>query len=147
MKAAIKEVFRPSSMDGDNQWFCPVCKSLKDATSEVKLTRASEVLIVQLQRFTQLGPNQFIKNNLRVSCDREVSLIEKGPDPQVRQIYKLLAIIDHSGSYTDGHYTSFVLDRSSDKWFLCNDSVIKQTDLALCKNPYVLFYVLKSFDA
>ena len=45
------------------------------------------------------------------------------------------------------HYTSFVLDRSSDKWFLCNDSVIKQTDLALCKNPYVLLYVLKSFDA
>ena len=51
---------------------------MKDATSEVKLTRASDVLIVQLQRFTQLGPNQFIKNNLRVSCDREVSLIEKG---------------------------------------------------------------------
>ena len=142
--ASLREIFRTSMLDGENQLSCSVCHSLEDGTSESKLTRAPEVLIIQLLRFTSIGPQQFIKNTMKVSCDTEVSLSEADSDPPISHVYRLVGIIDHSGTFSDGHYTCFVLDRSSNKWFLCNDSVVKQSDPSLCKNPYVFFYIRKS---
>ena len=38
------------------------------------------------------------------------------------------------------------LDRTSGKWFLCNDLAISETQLAPSKSSYVLFYVLKNLN-
>ena len=107
--ASVREIFRTSMLNGENQLFCSVCQSLKEATSESKWSRAPEVLIIQLERFISIGPQQFIKNNIKVSCDTEVSLSEMDSDPPITHVYRLVGIIDHSGTFSDGHYTCFVL--------------------------------------
>ena len=143
---SIQQFFRTSSLDGENQRFCAACGGNQDATSEVKLVKPPQVLIVQLQRFTQVGVGNFIKNSMKVSCDSDISLVEKIAEPHTRHSYRLISAIDHSGTYSNGHYTCFVLDKASNQWFWCNDSIVEKTSISLCLSPYLLFYRLERLE-
>ena len=81
ISSSIQELFKTSHMDGPNQRFCGVCGSDQNATTEVSLVKPPELLIVHLERFTQVGPGNFIKNSLAVACDRSISLTEKTAEP------------------------------------------------------------------
>ena len=143
---SIQQIFRTSSLDGENQRYCAACGVNRDATSEVILEKPPQVLIVQLQRFTEVGVGNFIKNCMKVSCDSDISLVEKIVEPHTKHSYRLISVIDHSGSYSNGHYTCFVLDKSSNQWFWCNDSIVEKTSISLCSNPYALFYHLDRLE-
>ena len=67
-------------------------------------------------------------------------------DDETSALYELVAEIHHSGSMQSGHYSVKSLDRTSGKWFLCNDLAISETQLAPSKSSYVLFYVLKNLN-
>ena len=125
---SIQQFFRTSS---ENQ----------DATSEVELVIPPQILIVQLERFTAVGGNNFIKNTMKVSCDTE-----KIAKPHMRHAYKLISVIDHSGPYSNGHYTCFVQDQTSKQWFCCNDSIVNKSDISLFPNPYILFYRIDKLE-
>ena len=77
---------------------------------------------------------------MRVSCDTQVFLSEEIEEPHTKHAYDLISVIDHSGTFSNGHYTCFVLDGPSGQWFLCNDSSVEKSSLSKCLNPYVLFY-------
>ena len=50
---------------------------------------------------------------MRVSCDTQVFLSEEIEEPHTKHAYDLISVIDHSGSFSNGHYSCFVLDVSS----------------------------------
>lgn len=55
--------------------------------------------------------------------------------------YKLIGLVNHSGSLNSGHYTSFIF---KEDWFYCNDSYINKVseEEVLNATPYLLFYQL-----
>ena len=143
---SIQQFFRTSSLVGENQRYCDICQENQDATSEVELVIPPQILIVQLERFTAVDGNNYIKNTMKVSCDTDISLVEKIAEPHTRHAYKLISVIDHSGPYSNGHYTCFVQDQTSKQWFCCNDSIVDKSDISLCQNPYVLFYRIDKLE-
>ena len=68
--------------------------------------------------------------------DTSVSITET-----IIHIYNLVGVICYSGIYVGGHYTATVLDRVSNKWFLCNDWTISETTINICEDGYAFFYV------
>ena len=136
---SIQSFFSSSSLTGVNQRFCGVCDSKQDGTSVIQLSRPPQILIVQLKRFSS-EDGVLIKDSMRVSCDTQVFLSEEIEEPHTKHAYDLISVIDHSGTFSNGHYTCFVLDVPSGQWFLCNDSSVEKSSLSKCLNPYVLFY-------
>ena len=65
---SIQQFFRTSSLDGENQRFCAAFGDNQDVILELKLV-TPQILIFQLQRFTQVGVGNFIKNTMTVSCN------------------------------------------------------------------------------
>ena len=100
-------------------------------------------LIIQLERFVQVGSGQFIRSIAVVAPSASLSIqLEDGTSA----LYELIAEIHHSGSMQSGHYSVKSLDRASSKWFLCNDMAISESQVASSKSSYVLFYVLKNLN-
>jgi len=51
LAAALQRFTAAEVLDGDNQWFCPVCDKKVDATKALAVFRAPNVLCLQLKRF------------------------------------------------------------------------------------------------
>lgn len=49
-------------------------------------------------------------------------------DPDDSYEYDLIGVTVHTGTADGGHYYSFILDRTRDKWFLFNDAEVKPFD-------------------
>lgn len=61
-----------------------------------------------------------------------------------RNLYRLLAVVVHSGEASSGHFVTFRRGalRNSHKWFYTSDAIIKEISLeeVLGKSAYMLFY-------
>ena len=96
-----------------------------------------KVLAVQLKRFR---PNEITSRMNKIST--HVSYEEQmrvNNSPQ----YKLRALVIHSGTFSAGHYTSYVRFQD-DAWHYCNDSakprLCKGTAEVFKQQAYMLFY-------
>ena len=115
----------------------------REAIRSRSFTSAPRNLIIQLERFVKVGTGQYIRSIAVVVPSASISIqLEDGTSA----LYELVAEIHHSGSMQSGHYSVKSLDRSSGKWFLCNDLAISEASLSPSKSSYVLFYVLKNLN-
>ena len=96
---------------------------------QMSLVKPPELLIIHLERFTQIGSGNFIKNSLGVACDRSISLTEKTYEPCTIQNYCLFSVIEHTGTSWNGHYTCHVQEPRSRQWYFCNDSFVEKSDI------------------
>ena len=124
-------------------WDCPLCQEKRDAIRLTRFSSLPNVLIIHIKRFTNILPSQFFKNSIDVSCTSPLSIFEHVDDSAyVKRTYNLRAIVHHSGTLDNGHYTASVFDKKQNKWFKCNDkAVVPETTKTNKKTPYVLFYV------
>ena len=58
-------------------------------------------------------------------------------------IYDLIAVSNHSGSNFGGHYTTYAKNYINNKWYLFNDSIVREiSDKQLVsQNAYLLVYL------
>lgn len=61
--------------------------------------------------------------------------------------YDLLAVVNHSGSMAQGHYTAFV--KEIGKWFRFDDTWVREVDEeeVLASEAYILFYFQRGAEA
>lgn len=61
--------------------------------------------------------------------------------------YDLLAVVNHSGSMAQGHYTAFV--KEVGRWFRFDDTWVREVDEeeVLASEAYILFYFQRGADA
>lgn len=61
--------------------------------------------------------------------------------------YDLLAVVNHSGSMAQGHYTAFV--KEIGRWFRFDDTWVREVDEeeVLASEAYILFYFQRGADA
>lgn len=62
-----------------------------------------------------------------------------------KPVYSLVAVSNHSGSMGGGHYTAQCKSAMNNKWYDCNDSIIREDTGASgpSGSAYVLFYRLQ----
>lgn len=63
--------------------------------------------------------------------------------PQITSWYKLMALIEHQGSETSGHFVTYRrVDKNSDRWIYTSDMNVREVTAEQVHNraPYMLFY-------
>lgn len=107
------------------------------------------VLIIQLKRFRQIGINwrkvqtrvDFPLRNLDITASlTDLKLLE---EMGIQSKYSLHGTINHYGSISAGHYTSYVKNPFDKKWYLYDDNeCIEVSNSNIEKeNAYILFYI------
>ena len=140
----LTDFCREEVLDNDDAWHCPVCKKAREATKKLTITRLPHILIIHLKRFTNDGRwndkltklVQFPLKELEMSKyvpqlgDGEEGGMQgatiPGFNPPPEQtapfLYDLYGVVNHYGTLTAGHYTSYVRDTWGEGWRLFDDS-------------------------
>ncbi|KAH6918351.1 hypothetical protein BKA70DRAFT_13800 [Coprinopsis sp. MPI-PUGE-AT-0042] len=137
----IKESLEPETLSNDNQYLCPQCDSLQDATRYTELRQLPPVLHFSLLRFVYdlstmerkkskhaitfpavLKMSQFLGKSARESV--------VAPEGVEELDYELRGILLHKGnSAYHGHYEAQVYDTQFGSWFQFNDEDVTKISL------------------
>ena len=140
-------------LDGDNEWYCNICKKHRDAIKKMDIYKSPFYLIIQLKRFKQDDEERSIFNIFNSSKNTAfVNFPTKDLDlskyilseSNIGDKYDLIGVINHYGGESFGHYTAYCLNGG--KWFEYNDDSVTyiKEDNVVSSQAYVLFYKRKN---
>lgn len=126
-----------------SDWICPGCKQTTKPSVQTCIWETSDILVIQLERFSKIGPNQ-IKNDKEIFYPDTLDLTQyaQGPGKDSAK-YKLYGVIIHIGSMFGGHYIAVCHDNDNpNKWHLYDDDRVREVDQNGAHNgkAYILFY-------
>ncbi|CAF1545387.1 unnamed protein product, partial [Didymodactylos carnosus] len=132
------------TLSDHDQWYCPKCKVLKNATKKFDLWLLPKVLIVQLKRFNY---NRYYRDkiDLFIDCpihDLDLSQFVLNRNEKQNAKYDLIAVSNHMGGLGGGHYTAHAKSFHDQKWHTFDDSCVSDIDEqnVVTKSAYVLVY-------
>ena len=134
-------------LENDNSWYCSNCKEHQEATKKIEIYKAPNILIVQLKRFKIKSTNTIMgmlkngKNESRIDYPihgLDLKNYVVGEDSS--QIYDLIAISQHFGNMSSGHYTA--LCKNQNKWYEFDDESVNNCpeNKVVNSSAYLLFY-------
>ena len=138
----LRSYCQEEMLSKDEMWKCSYCKCEREATKQITITRAPQVLVVHFKRFSASKtesarkvhtPIQFPLHGLNI----EPYMAPPSPDPEFRDdnnpattppfLYDAYAVMRHLGaSGNGGHYISLVRDAARGCWRKFDDE--KATD-------------------
>ena len=127
--------------DSVSDRFCNYCQTLTEAVIKRKFVALPSNLAVQLKRF-QSTNGTARKRIDRVRCNRVVSLSVQQDSITIQKSFKLVSVVNHSGSTSNGHYTTTVINGRN--MYLCNDRNVTTCQQVDYKTAYILIY--EQFD-
>jgi ubiquitin C-terminal hydrolase len=132
------------TLSDNDQWYCPKCKLLKNASKKIDLWLLPKVLIVQLKRFNYTRHYRD-KIDLLIDCpiyDLDLSQFVLNPSEKANAKYDLIAVSNHMGGLGGGHYTAHAKNMHDHKWHTFDDSCVSDIDESnvISKSAYVLIY-------
>ena len=132
------------TLSDNDQWYCPKCKQLKNASKKIDLWLLPKVLIVQLKRFNYTRHYRD-KIDLFIDCplyDLDLSQFVRNPHEKANARYDLIAVSNHMGGLGGGHYTAHAKNCRDQKWHTFDDSCVSDIDESnvISKSAYVLIY-------
>ena len=134
----------PEKLGQHDPWYCPKCKTHRQATKKFDLWNCSDYLVIFLKRFSS-SHRWGSKINCTVSFPlKDFNLSDYLPEgSDASSKYNLVAIINHMGSISGGHYTSYARNEADSRWYCFDDSFVSpinnEQDL-ISSSAYVLFY-------
>lgn len=138
-------------LEESNTWYCSKCKKHQEAFKKFDIYKPSKYLIIQFKRF-QIKSNNMIMslfNNKKISTfinydvnDLDLRKYVIGPE-RSKAVYNLYGVVEHWGSLRFGHYTA-LCKTAQGNWMRFDDETCKDTDNAVVKDAYLLFYKMKS---
>ena len=132
-------------LDKANTWYCNVCKKHVQAWKMMQIYSLPQVLVIQLKRFRSNG-------HYRQKIDSLVAFPLQGLDMgkycltggDAKHIYDCFAVVNHSGNLGGGHYTAFVKHNVTGKWYLFDDSSVREvsnTNGIISSAAYSILYL------
>ena len=123
---------------------CEKCKKKGKATQHARLTTTPDILEIDFLRFQQTGHGVYRKNSLHVpfSSSLDISPFAEGKSTLH---YRLLSVVQHMGSFANGHYRC-IAKSPSGVWEELDDSSVRRSRISEAINPgggwtpYSLFY-------
>ncbi|KAF8518039.1 ubiquitin-specific protease [Hysterangium stoloniferum] len=159
----LDEFTKEEQLGEDDPWYCPQCKKHQQATKNLQIWKAPDVLVVHLKRFSNSRimrdkidafidfPLEGLNLEDRVGERRSAkALADEGRDPtefglgDVNEplLYDLFAVDEHIGGLGGGHYRAYAKNHVDEHWYHFDDTHVTQckaTD-AINRNAYLLFY-------
>ena len=129
----------------ESEDFCICCGEITPTSRERCLTATGTYFIVQLERFCN-EKGMVGKDCTEIECFPEKLVVPVGRDGEITTSfsYELMAMINHQGSLSAGHYWAYVMDESASRWYNYND---RAANLLLDSKKrlnntfsYILFY-------
>jgi len=136
---ALSSYVSPERLDGHNKYHCSFCDALTDASKQMSIRRAPNVLTLHLKRFDRLRKDPRV---VRFPERLAIGQYMVGKPDSVEPRYRLSAVLVHRGrTQHSGHYIAYVRG-SNDKWYLKDDAVTRSESLetVLSQEAYMLFY-------
>jgi ubiquitin C-terminal hydrolase len=151
LHSLLADFFREEQLHGD--YHCLKCPTLTKARQKSDLCfPLPRVLIIQLKRFTyDTYSNDKIDTYISFPLNgldlNEYIIKDDGNKSSTK--YDLVAVSNHTGSLTSGHYTTYAKNVQDGKWYLFDDKLVRKLDSntdVVTKNAYILIYVQQSND-
>ncbi|XP_024521247.1 ubiquitin carboxyl-terminal hydrolase 1 [Selaginella moellendorffii] len=119
----------------------------RKATKRLVIRKAPPVLTVHLKRFAQDMRGRLSKLTGHVAFDELLNLSPFLSASRDGGLYRLVGVVEHSGTMKGGHYVAFVRggsagDGKENFWYYISDSDVRRTtlDQVLRSEAYLLFY-------
>ncbi|UJR25653.1 hypothetical protein I4U23_007004 [Adineta vaga] len=150
LKSLITDFFHEELLDSD--YHCTKCSKPTKARRKSSLCLPlPEVLIIQLKRFTfDIRSSEKIDTFISFPVD-ELDLSEYIVKDDKNQEennsstkYNLVAVSNHIGNLTSGHYTTYAKNRDDKQWYLFDDTNVTKVNNdkdIITNNAYILVYV------
>lgn len=124
----IRQSVVPEILDADNMWECSGCNTKVQASKLQKYKELPSRLMIHLKRF-RFDPTSRRRRKLitpvlfseLLDIGKALSYSEEGT------MYKLSAVLIHTGTAMGGHYKAIIRDSSKcNSWNECNDAYVKE---------------------
>lgn len=161
LQSCLDAFVKEEVLSGSEAWHCPHCKTLRNATKQLSLSRLPPILLIHLKRFSHKG---VFTDKIETVVDfplKGLDLTNYMPsapppgmhngsangigtdDPRVQTPpyrYDLYGVTNHFGNLSNGHYTAYIASRGG--WVYCDDSRVTPTDAKdiVGRPAYVLYY-------
>jgi ubiquitin carboxyl-terminal hydrolase 8 len=141
------------------EWSCPHCRTTRDATKRIMLTKAPQYLVVHLKRFHMDGGSarkdarivDFPLQGLDLGPwmlppardEGAAAMGGKAPDQSIAGPfrYNAYAVVEHLGrGLHSGHYIALVHDRPRGVWRRFDDSIVTDRQSIRPDGAYLIFY-------
>ncbi|XP_029455678.1 ubl carboxyl-terminal hydrolase 18 isoform X2 [Rhinatrema bivittatum] len=132
LEDALRYFFQPEKRMEDNKCFCPQCEKETLSLQGIRLKSLPQILTLHIKRITSRNSPWAQKisctlpfpKNLDLSEVLESECIHLKPEEQTDCLYKLFAVIAHSGTASFGHYCAYIRNFKDKKWYCFNDSSV-----------------------
>ncbi len=136
----LNDFIKEETIDNENMIKCDFCGHYNKSTKQTKIWKLPKILIIQFKRFNSNNGskiNKMIDYPINLNMDNYINNINNNNN------YTLYAVNNHhSNSINFGHYTSSVINRFNNKWYIFNDdNELEETNNIISKNAYNLFYI------
>ncbi|KAL1747878.1 ubiquitin carboxyl-terminal hydrolase 4 [Schizophyllum fasciatum] len=164
LKQCLDAFFNSETLEKDDAWDCPRCKTKRSASKSLMLARLPPVLVIHMKRFEAHGRfsdkidtfvdfpvkgldlTSYMPPPLPMGADKsQLNGAPMSPDDPRTQLppyrYDLYGVTNHFGNLSSGHYTASI--SSGGRWYYCDDSVTKEladSRQVVSQKAYVLFY-------
>ena len=142
LKDCIQLFLKSGQLDENNKWRCPHCHTNVCAYQNTEIQKVGDVLIIHLKRFETTADGTMKKIDTKVNYPPYFDINEIAPSYKSKK-FKLISVIYHSGSISQGHYTAAAIDPGSGNWYNFNDSysAIISPNTIFSSRAYILFYM------
>lgn len=132
---------KEEKLDKDSLYSCEKCKRKVQASQQLTLYSTPLILIITLKRFGVQSSDCSTKITTNVAFQQDLDLTPFmcSSRPNSRNVYRLVAIVNHSGSLNGGHYTADVLGGDGG-WSSISDEVVTSATKPNFSLAYMLFY-------
>lgn len=134
-------------LDGDEKPKCSKCNERRKMTKSFYIQKFPKVLVLHLKRFS---PHERWRGKLGYIVDfplDNLDLSNYAACTTISTRYRLISVVNHSGTSLSGHYTAYCKHPYLNTWHEYNDSRVSSTrQNRICSaEAYVLFYELCSY--
>ena len=144
---------------------CEACGQTAQRSKQITIDRLPNVLTLHVKRFDAVNdrkisdPIEFPGTSLDMAPYLSSCRVRQSSGPHAAQgdamgsaparpkiLYDLTAVVNHSGSMSQGHYTAFVVEGG--QWFRCDDTQVSPAteQEVLQSEGYMLFFIRRRFS-
>lgn len=164
IEQCLRNYTKEERLDRDNNWKCPSCKKIRETTKKITITRAPQVLVIQLKRFKASSDGWMDKIKTRVDFPLNhlditpfvapplpPGTFPDMPEPEHETTppfhYNIYGVVNHFGSLQGGHYKAVVRSPNSTKnlWTEFDDSRSSDFESRKVVVSFVLADILLGF--
>lgn len=140
MRAFLDRFTHKEHLTKDERAKCDKCGTYQDCFKQLSIHSMPKVLCIHFKRFDALLRSKISKFVQFPAHGLDVSPYMLGTS-SLSTIYDLFAVVNHHGTISSGHYTSYC--RSGPNWYKFDDAIVTQVDedQVLRSEAYLLFYM------